>query len=129
MKCTYIYDDDSKCDGDQFGGYEFCIEHYKSAIAKTKAMDDTRDREALYDEALKSIPPVVTSLEQIRDVLGIAIPHLIFGNMSPKIVDALTRACLAQARILEITEIDQKLKQLEKLASNDMRYTTALSDE
>jgi hypothetical protein len=60
--------------------------------------------------------------------MGIMIPQLIWGNVNPKLMTALTSACLAQAKIIELTDIESKLKELEALTDTDVRYSLILDD-
>jgi hypothetical protein len=120
--CKYTFDDNDRCDKPCFGKQDFCVDHYNEVILKEDEPSSTPDI------SLSSIPPIVTTIEQIRDVLGVMIPQLVWGNMDPKVMTALTSACLAQARIVELLDIEKKLKDLEALADTDIRYSYILDE-
>jgi hypothetical protein len=119
-----MFDDGDRCDKPVFGRQDYCVEHYNEVILG----EDVPEEQGAPSYALDSIPPTVNSLEQVRDVMGIMIPQLIWGNVNPKLMTALTSACLAQAKIIELTDIESKLKELEALTDTDVRYSLILDD-
>lgn len=122
--CTYVYNDGDRCDKPKFGRNDYCLEHYNEIILDEEVPDIINDSAA----ALSAIPANITSISQVRDVMGIMIPQLIWNNIDPKVMTALTSACLAQVKIIEITDIAETLRKLEALADSDPRYTFSLED-
>lgn len=122
--CTYIFGDGETCEKPCFGRNAYCVGHYDEVVMQDDSVPVEEDEEY----ALSSIPPTVATIEQVRDVMGVMIPQLIWGNVDPKVMTALTSACLAQARIIELVDIEQKLRDLEKLADTDIRYSFILDE-
>lgn len=120
--CNYKFGDGDKCDKPCFGRQDYCIEHYQEMFEQE---EEVLPASSTY---LSNIPPTVVTVEQVRDVLGIMIPQLIGGAVDPNVMKALTSACLAQAKIIELVDIEGQLKRLEDITNTDIRYVGTLPD-
>jgi hypothetical protein len=122
--CRFVSEDDTPCGELRYGSQDYCIEHYNEIIMQ----DETPVEMQAPSDYLQAIPPMVTTVAQVRDVLGIMIPQLLAGRVDPKVMTALTGACLAQAKIVELSDIEEKLRQLENIVDTDIRSTYVLDD-
>jgi hypothetical protein len=123
--CSYVFEDGDKCDKPCFGCNDYCLEHYNEVILDEEVPEEV----GAPSLALSAIPANITSITQVRDVMGIMIPQLIWNNVDPKVMTALTSACLAQAKIIELTDLTDQLRRLEALTESDPRYTYTLKNE
>lgn len=124
-KCRFVYSNGEKCDEGCFGSYDYCADHYESEVIGPDKDEELRTAEAAF---LDAIPPTVMTIDQIMNVLGVIIPQLIWGRVDPKVVGALTKACMAQARLIEVHQIEKNVRRLERLTGGDFRTLGVLDD-
>ena len=125
--CKFEFDNGEICGDECFSSSGYCPSHYELVITGSTEESDKEDRS--FNKALASIPPSVTTIEQLQMVMGIVIPQLAWKGIDPRISNALCRACLTQAKLIELAEINGKIKDIESMVAGDIRYASILDDE
>lgn len=124
-QCIYKFKNGDICGEPCFSGESFCISHYRELAEKDENHEPKKTGHPNLQEAFRATPPVVSSITQLRDVLGIAIPQLVYGNIEPEVVSVLAKSCLIQAKLIELAELEGKIKKLEEVVSGDARFVGA----